>query len=177
MIHTKQRLFLIVPLVFVLLLFFSPPTVYAQSIENFTNDSGQTWIIWSWNLNNTDFAYVYQDGIFVTKSQLGNYTITTNPNEKHILTVMANNSTTLYTSEVFSKKQSFEGNLIYLFIIAVFFLLIGLKFPLFSLIATPFFFYGGTIALNQTNETWIILAFWLSGAFALLEFGFQMKRE
>jgi len=153
------------------------PPVSCQSVENFTAESGQTWITWTWDLNNSDFAYLYQDGVYITDSSLGNYTISTNPNEKHVLTLISNNSTQPYTSEIFSKKQSFEGNLIYIFIISSFFLLLGLKFPLFSLIATPFYLYGGTMALNQTTESWVILAFWLSGVFSLIEFAFLMKKE
>jgi len=167
--------FLILFILIIILL--SPPPVSSQSVENLTGESGQTWITWTWDLNNSDFAYLYQDGVYITESGLGNYTISTNPNEKHVLTLIANNSTQPYTSEIFSKKESFEGNLIYIFIISSFFLLLGLKFPLFSLIATPFYLYGGIIALNQTSESWIILAFWLSGVFSLIEFAFLMKKE
>ena len=171
----SQPTFLLLFILFTLLL--SPPPASSQSVENFTAESGQTWITWTWDLNNSDFAYLYQDGVYITESSLGNYTISTNPNEKHVLTLIANNSTQPYTSEFFSKKESFEGNLIYIFIISSFFLLLGLRFPLFSLIATPFYIYGGIIALNQTSESWIILAFWLSGGFSLIEFAFLMKKE
>jgi len=178
MINNLERLFCKISLIIVFAgLLFSPLTVAGQSVENLTGESGQTWITWTWDLNDSDFAYVYQDGVYITESSLGNYTISTNPNEKHVLTLIANNSTHPYTSEIFSKKQSFEGNLIYIFIISSFFLILGLRFPLFSLIATPFYIYGGIIALNQTSESWIILAFWLSGGFSLIEFSFLMKKE
>jgi len=147
----------------------------AQEVENLSYESGQNWISWTWDLNNTDFVYVYQDGVYVTQSELGNYTISSNPNEKHILTLIPNNSSNNYNSEAFSKKQSFEGNLIYLFLIAVLFLVLGLRFPLFSILAIPLFFYGGMIALNQSNESWIILLYFLSGAFSVWEFSLSLR--
>ena len=149
------------------------PNISAQEISNFTNESGETWISWTWEANDT--VSIYCDGKYVNISDLGNYSISDlNPNEKHQLILNLNNSSTFYENTVYTKKASFENNLIALLIFSITFILLGFfMFPFFSLLGTILAFYGGISAMSQTTESWIIITFWLLGTMALFSFAFE----
>lgn len=140
--------------------------VSADPISNLTSESGETWISWTWDTDNTSEVSVYLDGKYINNSTLGYFGSTDlNPNEKHQLTLISND--TVLESTTYTKKASFENNFIYLLIIAIIFWLLGQKFNLFTWLSIIIFFYGGITSLSQTTESWIILTFWLGGIISI----------
>jgi len=140
--------------------------VSADNVTNLTAESGETWISWTWDSDN--IVSINVDGIFILNSTINYYTLSNlNPNERHQL-ILITNASESFESAAYTKKASFEDNLIYLFLFAILFLLLGLKFTGFGLISVILFIIGGSTALIQSSEPWIIISFWLCVVFSIL---------
>lgn len=141
-----------------LLLVMFVPTSTAQ-ITNMTAQTGETWISWQWDSNNTTSVYV--DGLFVVNSTLGTYTLgDLEPGSYHQLILIEDGIA--FEDAQFTDQKTFFSNLLYILIFALIFLVISLKISLFRIVAILMFMYGGIVSLGQTSEVWMILVFWLS---------------
>lgn len=67
-------------------------------------------------------------------------------------------------------------NLIML-LIAIMFLFIAIKFPLFYFLAWFISWYGGFLTLGSTTESMLIITYFLFGIFALISFGLEMMND
>ena len=149
----------------------------AGNISNVTMERGQTWILLVWDMDPQKTTKIFHNGKLVTSTTEKNYLISDlSPNQKHTFALSVD--TTPATGYPISEKylefdqstlmQSFDQSLIYIFALSSVFLLLSFVYPLFSLIAVPTYLYGGITALNQSNESWIILTFFLCAVMILL---------
>lgn len=67
--------------------------------------------------------------------------------------------------------------LLIILFIAIVFVVIGLRLPLFFILAWFVAWYGGYLALGSTTEGMMIVTYFLLGIFALISFGLQMLGE
>ena len=63
---------------------------------------------------------------------------------------------------------------IVILLIAILFLVIAIKFPLFYLLAWFISWYGGFLTLGSTTESMIFITYFLFGIFALISFSLEM---
>ena len=141
--------------------------VSADPISNLSNESGETWISWTWESINDDSQKIYINGAYIVNTSI-DYIIISDleSNEPHTI-IFINESEESLESTAYTKKASFENNFIYIILIAIAFWLLGQKFRLFTWLAVIIFFYGGITSLSQTSESWIILTFWLGGIISI----------
>ena len=148
-----------------------------KNINNVTIEKGQTWILLIWDMDPEKSTKVFHNGKLVTSTIDSNYLISDlSPNQKHTFALSVD--TTPPVGYPISEKylefdqstlmESFDQSLIYIFALSSVFLLLSFVYPLFSLIAIPTYLYGGITAINQSNESWIILAFFLCAVMILL---------
>jgi len=147
------------------------------NITNVTMERGQTWILLIWDMDEGKTTKVFHNGKLVTSTTEKNYLISDlSPNQRHTFALSVD--TTPPVGYPISEKylefdqstlmESFDQSLIYIFALSSTFLLLSFVYPLFSLIAVPTYLYGGITALNQSNESWIILTFFLCAVMIIL---------
>jgi len=147
------------------------------NISNVTMEKGQTWILLVWDMDPQKSTKVFHNGKLVTSTTDNNYLISDlSPNQKHTFALSVD--TTPPEGYPISEKylefdqstlmESFDQSLIYIFALSSAFLLLSFIYPLFSLIAIPSYLYGGITAINQSNESWIILTFFLCAVMILI---------
>jgi len=163
--RTALKRFLAVCVILTFLLSISITIANANPVSNLTYTAGETWISWTWDSDMSEVS-IYFDGQYVNNSTLERFgSSSLNPHEKHQLTLISDSNTV--ESTAYTKKASFQDNLIYLLIIGIVFWLLGQKFQLFTWLSMIIFFYGGITSLSQTTESWVILTFWLAGIIAI----------
>jgi len=147
------------------------------NISNVTMEKGQTWILLVWDMDPQKTTKVFHNGKLVTSTTDTNYLISDiSPNQRHTFALSVDTTPAIgypITEKYLEFDQStlmesFDQSLIYIFALSSVFLLLSFVYPLFSLIAIPTYLYGGITAINQSNESWIILAFFLCAVMILL---------